>query len=67
MSEKITNPLTNEIHVSIGSYFAHVFYLLDFDTDNVVSFNIKYFFVNIMRLKVVNKINYFIIFPIKYL
>ena len=32
--------------VAVGSYFCtHVFYLLDFDTDDVVSFDIKCFFL----------------------
>ena len=43
--QKITNPLTIEKHVLVDSYFCtHVFRLLDFDTDDVVSFNTKYFF-----------------------
>ena len=41
--QKITNPLT----CVNGSYFCtHVSCLLDFDTDDVVSFDIKYFFIS---------------------
>ena len=43
--QKITNPLTNERHVLVNSYFCtHVSRLLDFDMDDVVSFGTKYFF-----------------------
>ena len=39
---KITNPLTIERHVLVGSYFyTHVSRLLDFDTDDVISFDTK--------------------------
>ena len=45
--QKINNPLTIEKLVLVGSYFCtHVFHLLDFDTDSIVSFNIKYFFIS---------------------
>ena len=44
-SKKITTPLTNERHVLVDSYFyTHVSHLLGFNTDDVVSFNTKYFF-----------------------
>ena len=44
--QKITVPLTNERHVLIGSYFyTHVSHLLGFDTDDVISFDTKCFFV----------------------
>ena len=43
---KITNPLTIERYVLVSNYFyTHVSRLLDFDTDDVVSFDIKYFFI----------------------
>ena len=43
--QKITNSLKNKRHVLMGSYFyTYVSYLLDFDMDDVVSFDIKYFF-----------------------
>ena len=43
--QKITNPLTNERHI-VNSYFCtHVSRLLNFDTNGVVSFDIKYFFL----------------------
>ena len=45
MSAKKTNPLTIERQVLVGSYLCtHVSHLLDFDMDNVISFDIKYFF-----------------------
>ena len=45
--QKITNPLTIERHVLVGNYFCtHVSRLFDFDTDNVVSFDTKYFFIS---------------------
>ena len=45
--QKITNLLTIEKHVLVSSYFfTHVSRLLDFDTDDIVLFNTKYFFVN---------------------
>jgi len=45
--QKITNLLTNERHVFVGSYFCiNVSCLLDFNTD-VVSFDIKYFFLSL--------------------
>ena len=44
--QKITNPLTIEKQVLVGSYLCpHVSHLLDFDMDNVISFDIKYFFI----------------------
>ena len=44
--QKITNPLTIKRHVLVGSYFCtHVSRLLDFDRDDVVSFDTKYFFL----------------------
>ena len=43
--QKIINLLANEKHVLVDSYFCtHISRLLDFNTDNVVSFDIKYFF-----------------------
>ena len=43
----MTNIVTIERHVLVGSYFCtHVSYSLDFDTDDVVSFDIKYFFIS---------------------
>ena len=40
--QKITNTLTIERHVVVGSYFCtHIFCSLDFDTNDVVSFNVK--------------------------
>ena len=45
--QKITSPLTIEKHVLVSSYFCtHVSRLLNIDTDDVVSFNIKYFFIS---------------------
>ena len=45
MSKKI-NPLIIERHVLIDSYFfTYTSQLLDFDMDDVISFNTKYFFV----------------------
>ena len=45
--QKITNPLTIERHVLVDSYFCtHVSHLLDFDMDNMVSFDTKYFFIS---------------------
>ena len=45
--QKITNPLIIQRHVLVGSYFcAHVSHLLDFDMDDVVLFNTKYFFIS---------------------
>ena len=42
--QKITNSLTIEKHVLVGSYFCtHVSRLLDFNTNDVVSFDTKYF------------------------
>ena len=44
--QKITNLLTIERHGLVGSYFCtYVSHLLNFDTDDVVSFDIKYFFI----------------------
>ena len=49
--QKINTLLTNERHVLVGSYFfIHVSCLLDFDTNDVVSFNTKYFFPRHMHL-----------------
>ena len=43
--QKITNPLIIERHVLVGSYFCiHISRLLNFDMDDVVSFETKYFF-----------------------
>ena len=43
---KLTTPLTNERHVLVGSYFyTHVSHLLDFNINNVVLFDKKYFFL----------------------
>ena len=45
--QKITNPLTIERHVLVNSYLStHVSHLLDFDMDNMVSFDTKYFFIS---------------------
>ena len=44
--QKIINLLTIERHVLMGSYFCtHVSRLLDFDSNDVVSFYIKHFFI----------------------
>ena len=43
--QKITNSLIIERYVLVGNYFCtHISRLLDFDTNNVVSFDIKIFF-----------------------
>ena len=48
-SKKITNPLTIERHVLVDNYFCtHVSRLLDFDTNDMVSFDTKYFFIHFM-------------------
>ena len=45
--QKITNSLTIERHVLVGSYFCtHISRLLNFDMDDVVLFNTKYFFIS---------------------
>ena len=45
--QKITNPLKIERHVLVGSYFCtHISRLLNFDIDDVVLFNTKYFFIS---------------------
>ena len=45
--QKIINLLTNERRVSVDSYFwIFISCLLDFDTNVVVLFDIKYFFLN---------------------
>ena len=46
--QKITNTLTIEKHVLVDSFFfcTHISCSLDFDIDNVVSFEIKYFFIS---------------------
>ena len=45
--QKITNTLTIERHVLVGSYFCtHISCLLDFDMDDVLSFDTKYFFIS---------------------
>ena len=45
--QNIINPLIVERHVLVGSYFCtHFSRLLDFDTDNVISFDTKYFFIS---------------------
>ena len=44
--QRITNLLTNERHVLVSSYFCtYVSRLLDFDTNNMVSLDIKYIFL----------------------
>ena len=44
--QKINTPLANKKHVLVGNYFyTHVSHLLGFDTDDVVSFDTKYFFI----------------------
>ena len=41
--QKITNPLTNERHVLVSTYYCtHISRLLEFDMDDVVSFDTKY-------------------------
>ena len=46
MFQKIITSLTNERRVLVGNYFCtHVSCLLDFDMDDVVLFDTKYFFV----------------------
>ena len=46
--QKITNPLTIEKHVLVKNYFCtHVSHLLSFDTDDMILFDTKYFFVMI--------------------
>ena len=46
--QKIIDQLTIERHVLMSSYFCtHVSRLLNFDTDDLVSFNTKYFFLNL--------------------
>ena len=42
--QKITNPLTIEKYVLVGSYFVHVSHLFNFDIDDVISFDTKCFF-----------------------
>ena len=45
--QKIITLLTNERHMLVDSYFyTHIYHLLGFDTDDMVSFDIKYFFSN---------------------
>ena len=45
--QKIINLLTNERRVSVDSYFwIFVSCLLDFDTNDVISFDTKYFFIS---------------------
>ena len=45
--QKIINPLTIERHVLVDSYFCtHVSRLLNFDMDDGVSFDTKYFFIS---------------------
>ena len=56
LAKKITNLLTIEIHLLVGSYFfIYISYLLDFYTDDVISFDTKYFF----RFKSKNKLTFF--------
>lgn len=43
MSAKIITPLINEIRVSDSYFCTHVSYLLNFDTDGVVSFDTNYY------------------------
>jgi len=44
--QKITNPLTNERHMLVSSYFyTHFSCLLNFNTDDAISFEIQYFFL----------------------
>ena len=53
--QKITTSLTNERHVLVGSYFyTHISQLLDFNTNNVVSFDTKYFFPNLFVKSTIN-------------
>ena len=43
--KKIATSLTNKKYVLVGSYFCtYISCLLDFNTDNIISFDIKYFF-----------------------
>ena len=43
--QKITTQLINERHMLVGCYFyTHISHLLGFDTNDMVSFNTKYFF-----------------------
>ena len=45
--QKITNLLIIERHVLVNNYFCtHVSCLLDFDTNDVISFDTKYFFIS---------------------
>ena len=42
MFQKIITSLTNERRMLVGNYFCtHIFCSLDFDTNDVVSFNVK--------------------------
>ena len=42
--QKISNPLINERHMLLDSYFyTHITSLLDFDMNDMVSFDTKYF------------------------
>ena len=43
--QKITKPLTNERHVKNSYFCTHVSCLLNFDMDDMKSFDIKYFFL----------------------
>ena len=43
--KKIATSLTNKKYVLVSSYFCiYISCLLDFNTDNIISFDIKYFF-----------------------
>ena len=62
MPVKITNPITIERHMLVGSYFCeHVFRLFDFDMDDMILFDIKYFFqVAYQVLLIIKILIYFI-------
>ena len=45
--QKITNTLTIKRHVLVDSFICtHIFCLLNFDMNDVVSFDAKYFFIS---------------------
>ena len=49
MGIKIITPLINERHVLISNYFCiHISHLLDFDTDDIVLFDTKYSYFDVM-------------------
>ena len=62
MPVKITNPITIERHMLVGSCFCeHVFRLFDFDMDDMILFDIKYFFqVAYQVLLIIKILIYFI-------